>query len=113
MLVNPKDFFPHFLAPAQVESNPQRRVAQLVVLESVGCRRWGKAKPIFGGGGLCLEEMAQALMGKVRELAGDWDVVGVEAEWVETALAQVPVGIACALVVEQRFPTKQAFLAIT
>jgi hypothetical protein len=52
-------------------------------------------------------------MGKVRELAGDWDVVGVEAEWVETALAQVPVGIACALAVEQRFPTRQAFLAMT
>jgi hypothetical protein len=106
MLVTPKDCFPRFLATAQVEPNPQRRVAQLVVLESVGCRRWGKAKPIFGGGELCLEEMAQALMGKVRELAGAWDVVQVGAEWVETALAQVPVGIACVLVVEQRFLTR-------
>jgi len=50
-------------------------------------------------------------MGKVRELAGDWGVAG--AEWVETALAQVPMGIACVLVVEQRFLTRQAFLAIT
>jgi len=71
MLATPKDSFPHFLAAAQVEPNPQRRVAQLVVLESVGCRRWGKAKPILGGGELCLEEMAQALMGKVQEQAED------------------------------------------
>ena len=71
MLVIPKDSFPHFLAAAQVEPKPQRRVAQLVVLEYVGCRRWGKAKPILDGGELCLEEMAQALMGKVREPAGD------------------------------------------
>jgi hypothetical protein len=79
----------------------------------VGCHRWGKAKPILSGGELCLEEMAQALMGKVRALAGDWGVVGVEVEWVETAPAQVPVGIACVLAVEQRFLTRQAFLAIT
>jgi hypothetical protein len=39
--------------------------------------------------------------------------VGVEVEWVETAPAQVPVGIACVLAVEQRFLTRQAFLAIT
>jgi len=71
MLVNQKDFFPRFLAAAQVEPNPQKRVAQLVVLESVGCRRWGKAKPILVGGELCLGEMAQALMGRVRELAED------------------------------------------
>jgi hypothetical protein len=32
--------------------------------------------------------------------------------WVETALAQVPVEIACVLVVEQRFLTRQAFLAM-
>jgi|GEM_PF-6793193 len=70
MLVNPKDFFPRFLASAQVEPNPQRLVVQLVVLGSVGCRRWGRAKPILGGGELCLEEMVQAHMGKVRELAG-------------------------------------------
>ena len=52
-------------------------------------------------------------MGKVREVARDWDVAGVEGEWVETAPAQVPVGIACALVVEQRSLTKQAFPAMT
>jgi hypothetical protein len=52
-------------------------------------------------------------MGKVRERVGDWGVVEVGAEWVETALAQVPVGIACVLAVEQRFPTRQAFLAMT
>ena len=52
-------------------------------------------------------------MGKVRELAGDWDVAGVEGEWVGIALAQVPVGIAFVLVVGQRFLTRQAFLAIT
>jgi hypothetical protein len=57
--------------------------------------------------------MAQALMGKVREQVGDWDVVEVEAAWVETALAQVPQGIACVLAVEQRFLTRQAFLVIT
>jgi hypothetical protein len=57
--------------------------------------------------------MAQALMGKVREQVGDWDVVEVEAEWVETALAQVPQGIACALAVEQRFLIRRAFLVIT
>jgi hypothetical protein len=51
-------------------------------------------------------------MGKVRELAGDWGVVRVGVEWVETALAQVPVEIACVLVVEQRFLTRQAFLAM-
>ena len=79
----------------------------------MGCRRWGKVKPILGGGELYLEEMAQALMGKVRELAGDWDVAGVEGEWVGIALAQVPAGIACALVVEQRFLTRQAFPAMT
>jgi hypothetical protein len=113
MLVNPKDFFPRFLAAAQVEPNPQRRVAQLVVLESVGCRQWGKAKPILGGGELCLEETAQALMGKVQVLAGDWDVVEVGAEWVETAPAQVPVGIVYVLLVGQRFLIRQAFLAMT
>ena len=31
----------------------------------------------------------------------------------ETAPAQVPVGIVCVLVVEQRFLTRQAFLAMT
>jgi hypothetical protein len=44
-------------------------------------------------------------MDKVRELAG----VG----WVGTALVQVPAGIACVLVAEQRFLIRQAFLAIT
>jgi len=57
--------------------------------------------------------MAQALMDKVRAPARDWGAAGVEVEWVETAPAQVPVGIACVLVVEQRFLTRQAFLAIT
>jgi hypothetical protein len=38
---------------------------------------------------------------------------GVGAEWVETALAQVPAGIVCVLVVGQRFLTRQASLAIT
>ena len=71
MLVNQKDFFPRFLAAAQVEPNSQRRVVQLAVLEYVDCRRWDKAKTILGGGELCLEEMAQALMGRVRELVGD------------------------------------------
>ena len=71
MLVNPKEYFPHFLAAAQVKPDPQTWAAQLVVPESVVCRRWGKAKLILGGGELCLEEMVQALMGKVRELAGD------------------------------------------
>jgi hypothetical protein len=79
----------------------------------VGCRRWGKAKPILGGGELCLEETAQALMGKVRELAGAWDVVGVGAEWVETAPVQVPPGIVFVLLVGQRFLTRQAFLVMT
>jgi hypothetical protein len=37
----------------------------------VGCRQWGKAKSILGGGELCLEEMAQVLMGKVLAQAGD------------------------------------------
>ena len=52
-------------------------------------------------------------MGKVRELAGGYDAAGAGAEWMETALAQVPVGIVCVLVVEQRFLTGQAFLAMT
>jgi hypothetical protein len=56
--------------------------------------------------------MAQALTGKVRELAGDWGAAVVEAEWVETAPAQVPVRIVCVPVVEQGFPTRQAFLAM-
>jgi hypothetical protein len=66
---------------------------------------------MLGGGELCLEEMAQALMGKVWELAGDWGVAG--AEWVETALGRGPAGIACVLAAEQRFHTRQAFLAMT
>ena len=33
-------------------------------------------------------------------------VVLVGVEWVETALVQVPVGIACVLVVEQRLLTR-------
>ena len=69
MLANPEDFCPHFSAAAQAKPNPQRQVAQLVVLESVVCRRWGKAKLILSGGELCLEEMVQAPMGKVLELA--------------------------------------------
>jgi hypothetical protein len=56
--------------------------------------------------------MAQALTGKVRELAGDWGAAVIEAEWVATAPAQVPVGIVCVPVVEQGFPTRQAFLAM-
>jgi len=52
-------------------------------------------------------------MGKVREQAGDWDVVRVGAEGEETALGQVPVEIAYVLVVGQRFLTRQAFLAMT
>ena len=79
----------------------------------MGCHRWGKAKLILGGGELCLEEMAQVLMGKVRELAGGYDAAGAGAEWMETALAQVPVGTVCVLVVEQRFLTGQAFPAMT
>jgi hypothetical protein len=50
-------------------------------------------------------------MGKAREQAGDWDVAGVG--WEETALAQVPVGIACVLAVGQGFLTRQVFPAIT
>jgi hypothetical protein len=57
--------------------------------------------------------MVQALMGKGRELAGDWDVVEVGAEWVENAPAQVPVGIVCVLLVGQIFLTRRAFLAMT
>ena len=71
MLENQEGSFPHSLAQGQAQLVHRKQVVQLVVLESVGCRRWGKAKPILGGGELCLEEMAQALMGKVRELAGD------------------------------------------
>ena len=52
-------------------------------------------------------------MGKVRVLVGDWDVVEVGVEWAETAPAQVPQGIAYVLAVEQRFLTRQAFLAMT
>ena len=52
-------------------------------------------------------------MGKVRAPAGDWGAAGVGAEWVETAPGQAPAVIACVLVVEQRFLTRQAFLAIT
>jgi hypothetical protein len=52
-------------------------------------------------------------MGKVREQVGDWGVVEVGAEWVETALAQVPRGIVCVLLAGQRFLTRQAFLAMT
>jgi len=39
-------------------------------------------------------------------------VVLVGVEWVETALAKVPVGIVCVRVVEQRLLTKRAFLAM-
>lgn len=56
--------------------------------------------------------MARAHMGKDQEPAGAWDVVGVEAEWVETAQAQAPREIACVLTVEQRFRIKQAFPAM-
>jgi len=51
-------------------------------------------------------------MDKVQELAGDWDVVEVGAEWVETAPAQVPVGIVCVLLVGQRFLTRRALLVM-
>ncbi len=112
MLVNPKSFFPRFLAAAQVELNPQKRIVQLVAPESAGYRQCNKTKLILVGGELCLEEMVRAHMDKDREPAGDWGAVGVEVEWVETAPAQVPVGIACVLVVEQRFLTRQAFLAM-
>jgi len=52
-------------------------------------------------------------MGKVRELAGDWDGAGVWDGWEETALGQVPVEIAYVLVVGQGFLTRQALLAMT
>jgi hypothetical protein len=54
-------------------------------------------------------------MGKVQEQAEEWGVArGEEWEgWVETAPAQVPVEIACVLVVEQRFLTRQAFPVMT
>jgi hypothetical protein len=57
--------------------------------------------------------MAQALTGKVREVAGDWGGAAVGVEWVEIALVRVPAGIAYALVVGERgFLTRQAFLAM-
>jgi hypothetical protein len=56
--------------------------------------------------------MAQALMGKVRELAGDWDVVEVGGEWVGTVPAQVPREVAYVPVVERRLITKQVFLVM-
>jgi hypothetical protein len=64
------------------------------------------------GGELCLEEMAQALTGMVRELGGDWGGAAVGVEWVEIALVQVPVGVAYVPVVEQGFLTRQGFLAM-
>jgi hypothetical protein len=56
--------------------------------------------------------MVQALMDRVQALAGGWDVVVVEAEWVGTALGQVPAGTVYAPVVEQRFLIRQVFLAM-
>jgi hypothetical protein len=38
--------------------------------------------------------------------------VEVEAEWVETALGQVPVGIVCVLLVGQRLLTRRALLVM-
>jgi len=71
MLENQKGSFPHSLAQGQAQLVHRKQVVLPVALEFADCRRWGKAKPILGGGELCLEEMAQALMGKVQELAGD------------------------------------------
>ena len=51
--------------------------------------------------------------GRVWELAEDQDAVGVEAEWVGIVRGQVPAGTVYALAVEQRFFTRQAFLAMT
>lgn len=48
-------------------------------------------------------------MGKDRELAGDWDVVAVGAEWMEIARVQVPREVAYVLAVEQRLLIRQAF----
>ena len=113
MLVNPEDFCRPSSAPAQANPNPQRQVAQLAVLGSAGCRPWGEAKPIPGGGEQRLEEMPQVLKDRVWELAGDWNLMGVGVEWVGTTLAHVPAGIVCALVVERRFLTEQACFATT
>ena len=59
--------------------------------------------------------MAQGLMGKVQEQAGEWDVVRKEGweGWEEVVLGQVQKGIAFVPFVGQRFPTKQVFLAMT
>jgi len=57
--------------------------------------------------------MAQVLTGKVQELAGAWDGVEAEADWVGTVPGQVPAGIVYALAVEQRLLTRQAFPAMT
>jgi hypothetical protein len=65
------------------------------------------------GDRVCQEEMVQALTGKDPELVEDQGVALVQVEWVETAPGQVPAGIVCVPVVEQRFLTRQAFLAIT
>jgi hypothetical protein len=51
-------------------------------------------------------------MDRVQALAGGWDVVAVEAEWVGIALGQVPAGAVYAPIVEQRFLIRQVFLAM-
>jgi len=112
MLVNPKGFFPRFLAAAQVELNPQKRVVQLVAPESAGYRQCNKTKPILVGGELCLEEMVRAHMDKDREPAGAWGVVEVGVGWVETAQVQVPQEIAYVLAVERRYRIRQVFPAM-
>jgi hypothetical protein len=64
----PRDFFLRSLALEQAHLSPQHQVVLLAALESVGFHRWSKTEPIFNGGELCLEEMAQVLTGKDQEL---------------------------------------------
>jgi len=62
---------------------------------------------------LCLEEMEQALMVKDRAQVGALVQVQAEVGWEGITLGRALVGIVFALVVEQRFLTRWAFLAIT
>lgn len=57
--------------------------------------------------------MVRALTDRARERVEDWDVVEVWGGWEETAPGQVPAEIACVLVAEPGFPTRQAFLVTT
>jgi len=57
--------------------------------------------------------MGQALMVKDRVQVGAWVQVQAEVGWEGIALGRALVGIVFALVVEQRFPTRWALLAIT